>query len=359
MTPVLAQRPRSDRGFERLYKRHVGDVYRYALAVMRNPADAEDVTQTTFLNAYRVVRRERQPPREAAELADRDRAQRLPAALQAVVEAARRGRLRGRHRRHDRRRRHAERRGHPACARSSRLQPARRTRHARAGRPLVRRDRRDPRRLDERRRDADLPRATRTARAARRLDHVRRGRVRDLATARRSTSAWRARPASRASPRVRRVLELRAASTRTTRCAEDACARSRPDLADVALRRRQRSSRRDRTRAQGRSRCHRRPCARRCRLRGCATRAVARSAAECGRDREVHSRRRGVGARQQPVGAVASGLARHRARDARQAGQGLRGAEGSEAPQRTAAATPAPTAVRSISPVTRASPPVT
>src|SRR6185312_7183071 len=54
MTPVLAQRPRSDRGFERLYKRHVGDVYRYALAVMRNPADAEDVTQTTFLNAYRA-----------------------------------------------------------------------------------------------------------------------------------------------------------------------------------------------------------------------------------------------------------------------------------------------------------------
>jgi RNA polymerase sigma-70 factor, ECF subfamily len=53
MTPLLAQRPRADRGFERLYKRHVGDVYRYALAVMRNPADAEDVTQTTFLNAYR------------------------------------------------------------------------------------------------------------------------------------------------------------------------------------------------------------------------------------------------------------------------------------------------------------------
>jgi len=53
MTPLLAQMPRADRGFERLYKRHVGDVYRYALAVMRNPADAEDVTQTTFLNAYR------------------------------------------------------------------------------------------------------------------------------------------------------------------------------------------------------------------------------------------------------------------------------------------------------------------
>src|SRR5256884_5004478 len=54
MTPLLAQRSRSDRNFERIYKRHVADVYRYALAVMRNPADAEDVTQTTFLNAYRA-----------------------------------------------------------------------------------------------------------------------------------------------------------------------------------------------------------------------------------------------------------------------------------------------------------------
>jgi RNA polymerase sigma factor (sigma-70 family) len=54
MTPLLAQKSRSDRGFERMYRRHVGDVYRYALAVMRNPIDAEDVTQTTFLNAYRA-----------------------------------------------------------------------------------------------------------------------------------------------------------------------------------------------------------------------------------------------------------------------------------------------------------------
>src|SRR5438094_1302296 len=53
MTPLLAQRSRTDRAFERLYNKHVGDVYRYALAVMRNPTDAEDVTQTTFLNAYR------------------------------------------------------------------------------------------------------------------------------------------------------------------------------------------------------------------------------------------------------------------------------------------------------------------
>jgi RNA polymerase sigma factor (sigma-70 family) len=54
MTPLPAPRPRSDRAFERLYKRHVGDVYRYALAVMHDPTDAEDVTQTTFLNAYRA-----------------------------------------------------------------------------------------------------------------------------------------------------------------------------------------------------------------------------------------------------------------------------------------------------------------
>src|SRR2546430_17729405 len=54
MTPLLAQRPRSDRGFERMYRRYVGDVYRYALAVMRNPTAAEDVTQTTFMNAYRA-----------------------------------------------------------------------------------------------------------------------------------------------------------------------------------------------------------------------------------------------------------------------------------------------------------------
>ena len=30
MTPLLAQRPSVDRAFERLYRRHVGDVYRYA-----------------------------------------------------------------------------------------------------------------------------------------------------------------------------------------------------------------------------------------------------------------------------------------------------------------------------------------
>ncbi|HEX6699953.1 MAG TPA: sigma-70 family RNA polymerase sigma factor, partial [Gaiellaceae bacterium] len=61
MTPLLAQRPRVDRSFERLYRRHVADVYHYALAVLRNPTDAEDVTQTTFLNAYRAYQRGERP----------------------------------------------------------------------------------------------------------------------------------------------------------------------------------------------------------------------------------------------------------------------------------------------------------
>lgn len=54
MSPVLARR--QERAFERLYRKHVGDVYRYALAVLRDPVAAEQVTQTTFLNAYRSFR---------------------------------------------------------------------------------------------------------------------------------------------------------------------------------------------------------------------------------------------------------------------------------------------------------------
>jgi RNA polymerase sigma factor (sigma-70 family) len=51
--PVLAR----DQAFETLYRRYVKDVYHYALALLRNPADAEDVTQTTFMNAYRAYKR--------------------------------------------------------------------------------------------------------------------------------------------------------------------------------------------------------------------------------------------------------------------------------------------------------------
>jgi RNA polymerase sigma factor (sigma-70 family) len=46
-----------DDAFERLYREHVPTVYRYALGVLRNPADAEDVAQSTFTNAYRAISR--------------------------------------------------------------------------------------------------------------------------------------------------------------------------------------------------------------------------------------------------------------------------------------------------------------
>src|SRR5262245_58228246 len=61
MTAVLAQPPRTDRAFERLYQRNVRRVYGYALAVLRSPEDAEDVTQATFLNAYRLFERGERP----------------------------------------------------------------------------------------------------------------------------------------------------------------------------------------------------------------------------------------------------------------------------------------------------------
>ena len=47
--------PAPDEAFDRLYRAHRGSVYRYALALVGNHADAEDLTQTTFLNAYRAL----------------------------------------------------------------------------------------------------------------------------------------------------------------------------------------------------------------------------------------------------------------------------------------------------------------
>jgi DNA-directed RNA polymerase specialized sigma24 family protein len=61
MTLSLAQCVRTDRSFEHIYRRHVGDVYRYSLAVLRQPADAEHVTRTTFLNACRAFDRGERP----------------------------------------------------------------------------------------------------------------------------------------------------------------------------------------------------------------------------------------------------------------------------------------------------------
>src|SRR4051794_16793764 len=60
MAPLF-RRQHTDAAFERLYQRHVTDVYRYAFAVLGERADAEDVTQTTFLNAYRAFQRGERP----------------------------------------------------------------------------------------------------------------------------------------------------------------------------------------------------------------------------------------------------------------------------------------------------------
>ncbi|HEX2045386.1 MAG TPA: sigma-70 family RNA polymerase sigma factor [Gaiellaceae bacterium] len=64
--PSRARDDASVLAFERLYRRHRGDVYRSVLRDVRNPADAEDVTQTAFLNAYRALRRGSEPDRPRA-----------------------------------------------------------------------------------------------------------------------------------------------------------------------------------------------------------------------------------------------------------------------------------------------------
>jgi DNA-directed RNA polymerase specialized sigma24 family protein len=57
----IAQQVRRDRAFERIHRRHAGSVYRYALAVLREPDDAEHVTRTTFQHAYGALQRGARP----------------------------------------------------------------------------------------------------------------------------------------------------------------------------------------------------------------------------------------------------------------------------------------------------------
>jgi RNA polymerase sigma factor (sigma-70 family) len=63
VTPPAAQAlPRErDLSFERLYERHRPAVYGLLLRDLRSPEEAEDVTQVTFLNAYRALRRGDEP----------------------------------------------------------------------------------------------------------------------------------------------------------------------------------------------------------------------------------------------------------------------------------------------------------
>ena len=59
MAPLLAHpfRWEATRSFESVYRRHLRDVYAFSLHIVGNPDDAEDITQTTFLNAYRALNR--------------------------------------------------------------------------------------------------------------------------------------------------------------------------------------------------------------------------------------------------------------------------------------------------------------
>ena len=54
MPSLVAPAAGADGAFERLYRLHAGDVYRYALAVLGNPSDAEDVAQMTFATLART-----------------------------------------------------------------------------------------------------------------------------------------------------------------------------------------------------------------------------------------------------------------------------------------------------------------
>ena len=62
LAPLRLKRS-AEPAFEQLYRKHAREVYQYALALLANPADAEDVTQTTFLNAYRAFQRGERPNR--------------------------------------------------------------------------------------------------------------------------------------------------------------------------------------------------------------------------------------------------------------------------------------------------------
>jgi RNA polymerase sigma factor (sigma-70 family) len=66
VSPSLEQRLRRDNSFERLYRQHRRDVYGAVLRDVRDPAEAEDVTQIAFLNAFRAIRRGEEPEKPRA-----------------------------------------------------------------------------------------------------------------------------------------------------------------------------------------------------------------------------------------------------------------------------------------------------
>jgi RNA polymerase sigma factor (sigma-70 family) len=61
VTVALRRSGSPERALDSLYRRHAADIYRYNLAMLDREADAEDATQTTFLNAYRALERGERP----------------------------------------------------------------------------------------------------------------------------------------------------------------------------------------------------------------------------------------------------------------------------------------------------------
>lgn len=59
-TPAPESKAEIDRAFEQLYRDHLKDVYSYAYYRIGNHHDAEDLTEQTFLQAYRHFARARQ-----------------------------------------------------------------------------------------------------------------------------------------------------------------------------------------------------------------------------------------------------------------------------------------------------------
>ena len=190
--------------FESLYKRHAQDVYRYCRAMLGRQADAEDATQTTFLNAYRALERG-ETPRDARSW------------LQAIALNVCREHYRSAGRRPEevsldddpgelvsrtprpRARRRRQRPLLPA------VQPARGTRDARVRGPVAHRGRRRPGGVHLRRRGSAVPRAPCAARAARGEADLPRRRAGDLAPARRRAGPPRTGTAPRASAGMRRL----------------------------------------------------------------------------------------------------------------------------------------------------------
>ena len=58
---TVAAEMKAGRDLERLYARHKRDVYRSVLRDVRDPDEAEDITQTAFLDAFRALRRGDEP----------------------------------------------------------------------------------------------------------------------------------------------------------------------------------------------------------------------------------------------------------------------------------------------------------